>query len=169
MFCISTIDIMRYFISSLKYMVFLTLLLLGISWLMVIFEGYDMSVWQYVEVKFTNRDGIIMLVALVVLAALYPLFGYMRKRVPNCNLEADKLRIHNAMQVYGYRYVGDKDGAQVYRAAGIFQRIVLRFDDRIEVRQVGDGIEVYGIRSRVARIVFQLEGYLNNRRYEDKE
>ena len=73
------------------------------------------------------------------------------------------------MQTYGYRYVGDKDGAQIYRAAGILQRLTLRFDDKIELRQVGNGVEFYGIRSRVARIVFQLEAYLNNKRYESND
>lgn len=160
---------MRYFVSSVKYLIFLALLLLGISWLMIVYEGHDISVWEYVVWKFSNRDGIVMLVALVVLAALYPRFGYMRKCVPNCSLEDDKLRIHNAMQVYGYRYVGEVDGVVVYRAAGIMQRLVLRFDDRIELRQVGGSVEFYGVRSRVARIIFQLEAYLNNRRYEQNE
>lgn len=160
---------MRYIISSIKYLIFLALLLLGISYLMIIYEGHDTTLWEYVEWKFTDKDGIIMLTALVVLAALYPLFGYMRKRVANCSLAEDKLRINNAMQTYGYRYVGDKDGAQIYRAAGILQRLTLRFDDKIELRQVGNDVEFYGIRSRVARIVFQLEAYLNNKRYESND
>ena len=150
-------------------MIFLAVLLLGISWLMIQYEGLDVSLWQYVEVKFTSTDGLIMLAALVLLAAFYPLFGYMRKVVRNCDLEGDKLRIYNAMQVYGYHYVGERGGAHIYHAAGILQRIMLRFEDEIEVRQVGSDIEIYGIRSRVARIAFQLEGYLNNRRYEDNK
>jgi hypothetical protein len=136
---------------------------------MIVYEGHDISLWEYMEWKFSNRDGMIMLGALVVLAAFYPLFGYMRKRVTNCNLKDDNIRIQNAMHTYGFRYVGEKDGAQIYRAAGILQRLILRFDDKIELRQMSDGVEFYGIRSRVARIAFQLEAYLNNKRYESNE
>ena len=160
---------MRYIISSIKYLIFLALLLVGLSYLMIVYEGHDISLWEYMEWKFSNRDGMIMLGALVVLAAFYPLFGYMRKRVTNCNLKDDNIRIQNAMHSYGFRYVGEKDGAQIYRAAGILQRLILRFDDKIELRQMSDGVEFYGIRSRVARIAFQLEAYLNNKRYESNE
>lgn len=159
---------MRYVIRSLKYLVYLAVLLFAFVWLITMLDSnIKMTAWDYALYKFGTTDGYIMLAALVVLVALYPLFGYMRKVVNDCDVEADKVRIHNAMQVYGFRYVGCKDGVHTYRASGILRRLMLRFEDKIELRQVGSNVEFYGLRSQVARVVFQLQGYLNNRRYDN--
>lgn len=159
---------MRYVIRAVKYLIYLGVLLFALVWLMTLLDSnIKMSAWDYAVYKFGTTDGYIMLGALVALAALYPLFGYMRKVVDNCDVEADKVRINNAMQVYGFRYVGCKDGVHIYRAAGILRRLMLRFEDTIELRQAGSSVEFYGLRSQVARVVFQLQGYLNNRRYEN--
>jgi hypothetical protein len=73
------------------------------------------------------------------------------------------------MLVYGYKYVGECDGAQIYRSMGILRRLTLRFEDKIELRQVGDAVEFYGLRSQVARVTYQLQGYLNSKRYEKSD
>lgn len=160
---------MRYFVRALKYFLYLVVLLVALVWLMILLDdNIQVGVWDYIVYKFSTPAGIIMLVALVVLAALYPLFGYMRKSVPSCNLEEDKVRIHNAMMVYGFKYVGERDGVQIYRSMGILRRITLRFEDKIELRQEGDAVELYGLRSQVARVAFQLQGYLNSKRYENE-
>ena len=159
---------MSYFIRALKYFVFLLVMLVVMVWIMTLLDkNITMSVWEYIGYKFRGEGGMIMLLALVVLSALYPLFGYMRKRVPSCNLKEDEVRIHNAMLVYGFKYVGERDGVQVYRTMGILRRVMLRFEDTIELRQVGDSVEFYGLRSQVARVTFQLQGYLNSKRYEN--
>lgn len=159
---------MRYFIRALKYLVFLLVMLVVFVWIMTLLDkNITMSVWEYIGYKFRGEGGMIMFLALVVLSALYPLFGYMSKRVSSCNLKEDEVRIHNAMLVYGFKYVGERDGVQVYRTMGILRRVMLRFEDTIELRQVGDSVEFYGLRSQVARVTFQLQGYLNSKRYEN--
>ncbi|MBR2429371.1 MAG: hypothetical protein IKB15_05270 [Alistipes sp.] len=159
---------MRYVIRSVKYFLFLLILLAGLVWLMTLVDtNITVDAWEYAKLKFGSKDGIMMLVALVVLAAAYPLFGYMRKRMDSCDMEADKVRINNAMSLYGFRYKGCKDGVHIYRSSSILRRLMLRFDDTIELRQVGDGVEFYGLRSQVARVTYQLQGYLNNRRYDN--
>lgn len=161
---------MRYFVRALKYFLYLAVLLVVLVWLMTLIDdNIKMGVWEYIVYKFGSEGGIIMLVGLVALAALYPLFGYMRKSVPSCNLEEDKVRIHNAMMVYGFKYVGERDGVQIYRSMGILRRLTLRFEDKIELRQVGDAVELYGLRSQVARVAYQLQGYLNSKRYESSD
>lgn len=161
---------MRYVIRAVKYLIYLGVLLSAFLWLLTTIDpNIKMSAWDYAVYKFGTTDGYLMLGALVLLAALYPLFGYMRKVVDKCDVEVDKLRINNAMNLYGFHYVGCKDGVHIYRATGILRRLMLRFDDRIELRQVGSSVEFYGMRSQVARVVFQLQGYLNNRRYDSNE
>ena len=56
-----------------------------------------------------------------------------------------------------------------YRATGILQRLWFVFEDRVEVRTVDGGVELYGVRRAVARIAFQLKAYIANRRFEDVE
>jgi hypothetical protein len=73
------------------------------------------------------------------------------------------------MMLYGFKYVGESDGVQVYRAMGILRRLMLRFEDRIELRQVGDSVEFYGLRGQVARVTYQLQGYINRKRYDSNE
>lgn len=161
---------MRYVIRSVKYLIYLIVLLSALVWLMTSLDSnIKMTAWEYAMFKFNTTDGYIMLAALVLLAACYPLFGYTCKRVDDCNVEDDKLRINNAMQLYGFHYVGCKDGVHIYRATGILRRLMLRFEDKIELKQVGGSVEFYGLRSQVARVVFQLQGYLNNRRYDNNE
>lgn len=161
---------MRYFVRALKYFIYLVVLLVGLVWIMTLLDdNIAMGLWEYIGYKFSSEGGAVMIVALVALSALYPLFGYMRKSVAQCSLEEDKLRIHNAMLVYGYKYVGECDGAQIYRSMGILRRLTLRFEDKIELRQVGDAVEFYGLRSQVARVTYQLQGYLNSKRYEKSD
>lgn len=161
---------MKYFVRALKYFVFLAVLLVVFVWIMTLMDkNINMGVWEYIGYKFSNDGGMLMLGALVALSASYPLFGYMRKSVERCNFEEDKVRIHNAMLVYGFKYVGECDGVHVYRAMGILRRVMLRFEDRIELRQVGDSVEFYGLRGQVARVTYQLQGYLNRKRYEKSD
>ena len=161
---------MRYFIRAFKYFVFLLVLLVAFVWVMILLDdNITVGLWEYIGYKFRNDGGVVMMGALVVLSGFYPLFGYMRKSVAKCDLKEDDLRIRNAMMLYGFKYVGESDGVQVYRAMGILRRVMLRFEDRIELRQVGDSVEFYGLRGQVARVTYQLQGYINRKRYESNE
>lgn len=159
---------MKYFIRSLKYLVWLILLLVALVWGFATLDStIECSGWEYMQLTFSSLRGVILIVGIVVLAGLYPLFGYTRQGVDSCDLEQDKVRINNAMKLYGFVFVGVKDGVHIYRASSFLRRLMLRFDDTIEVRQKGSGIELSGIRSQVARVGFQLQSYINNRRYEE--
>ena len=110
-----------------------------------------------------------MMVCFVALAAVYPLFGFMRSRVEECDIVEDRVRIDNAMHVYGFKLVEEREGVLIYRAVGILQRLWFVFEDRVEVRKVDGGVELYGVRRAVARIAFQLKAYVANRRFESEE
>jgi hypothetical protein len=159
---------MKYFVRSLKYLVWLIILLVALVWGFAAFDpNVEHSDWEYIQLTFSSSRGVILIVGIVVLAGLYPLFGYTRQRVDSCDLEQDKVRINNAMKLYGFVFVTVKDGVHIYRASSFLRRLMLRFDDVIEVRQKGGGIELSGMRSQVARVGFQLQSYINNRRYEE--
>ena len=159
-------DVMKYILRSLKYLVVLCVLYVAMVWLKLVTEPMPISLWEAVSAYLSTDRGRLMLVCFVILAAIYPLFGFMRSRVADCSIVADRVRIDNAMHVYGFKLVEEREGALVYRAVGIVQRLWFIFEDRVEVRAVDGGVELYGVRRAVARITFQLKAYVANRRYE---
>lgn len=160
---------MKYLVRSLKYLVLLCVLYVALVWIMGLAQPTELSVWQQLLAHLNTRNGLYMVIAFVVLAAFYPKFGFMRSTIADCNIVDDRLRIDNAMRVFGFRVVDEKDGVLTYRAEGIIHRLSLMFEDRIEVRATTEGVELRGLRRAVARVALQLQSYINNRRYEQND
>ena len=161
---------MRYFVRAVKYLLLLCVLYVGLEWLMLEFapdkaiEG--MSLMELMQARFAESRGKMLVVVMVVLAALYPLFGFMRKRVDGCNYERDGARFDNAMRAYGFKLVEDRGNIKLYGADTFLRRLTLMFEDRIEVEITNEGIEMRGLRRSIARVAYQLEVYLHNSRFE---
>lgn len=158
---------MKHFVRSLKYLLFLCVLYVGLVWLISLTDPSAGSVKVQLMAQLTSGNGVWMIVAFVALAAFYPLFGFMRSRIEGFEAERDTVRLDNAMQLYGFKLVEQHDGVRVYRATSFLQRLMLMFEDRIEVRERDGGIELVGIRRMVSRIAYQLSAYLRNSRFED--
>lgn len=158
---------MKHFVRSLKYLLFLCVFYVGLVWLMSIIEPSAGDVRAQLTLQFKSGNGVWMLIAFVALAAFYPLFGFMRSRIEGFETERDTVRLDNAMQLYGFKLVEQRDGVRVYRATSFLRRLTLMFEDRIEVREADGGIELVGIRRMVSRIAYQLSAYLRNSRFED--
>ena len=73
-------------------------------------------------------------------------------------------RITEAFRASGFRLVEWADDRMLFRADNIVRRLTLLGEDRIEVRQYGQWIEITGIRRAVARVTYRLEMYLDNSR-----
>ena len=157
---------MKYVVRSLKYLVMLCVLYVVLTYLMSLVEPTNGSVWQQLITHLNTRSGLCMVIAFVALAALYPKIGYMSSRVGDCDIVEDRIRIDNAMRIFGFRVVEEAPGRILYRAEGIVHRITLMFEDHIEVVAVEGGVELKGLRRSVARVVLQLQSYINNRRFE---
>ena len=125
-----------------------------------------MSLMELMQARFAESRGKMLVVVMVVLAALYPLFGFMRKRVDGYNYERDGARIDNAMRAYGFKLVEDRGNIKLYGADTFLRRLTLMFEDRIEVEITNEGIEMRGLRRSIARVAYQLEVYLHNSRFE---
>lgn len=157
---------MKYVVRSLKYLVLLCVLYVALTYLMTFVEPTDATVWQQLLKHLNTRNGLYMVIAFVLLAALYPKFGYMRSLIQECDIKEDRVRIDNAMRIFGFRVEQEGGDYVVYRAEGIVHRLSLMFEDRIEVRAVEGGVELKGLRRSVARVALQLRSYINNRRFE---
>ena len=161
---------MRYFIRAVKYLLLLCVLYVGLEWLMLEFAAdkaiEGMSLTELMEAHLAETRGKMFIVAMVLLSAFYPLFGFMSKRVEGCNYERDAARIDNAMRAYGFKLVEDRGDVKIYGADSLLRRLTLMFEDRIVLHITNEGIEMQGLRRSVARVAYQLEVYLHNSRFE---
>lgn len=103
------------------------------------------------------------MVAFVALALFYPRFGYVRRVVSGVDIESDRIRIDNAMKLYGFKFAEVREGRLVYRAEGIVRRLTLLFEDEILVSQVDGGVEIEGLRRSAVRIIYQLNAYIEHK------
>lgn len=159
---------MRYLIRAIKYLLLLSALYVALVWAMYLLGAEpQVDPWLQIEAHLRADIGKKMVVVFVILAALYPRFGFMRKRIEGYRPERDKERLQNAMAVFGYKLAESHDGVDVYRAEGVVKRLTLLWEDRIEVRIEDGALEMKGIRRMVARIAYQLETYIRNSRFED--
>lgn len=159
---------MRYLIRAIKYLLLLSALYVALVWAMYLLGAEpQIDPWLQIEAHLRADIGKKMVVVFVILAALYPRFGFMRKRIEGYRPERDKERLQNAMALFGYKLAESHDGVDVYRAEGVVKRLTLLWEDRIEVRIEDGALELKGIRRMVARIAYQLETYIRNSRFED--
>ena len=160
----------RYIIRSLKYLLFISVLYIALVWLMSVTSYSEkVDMWLLLESQLRSEQGTLLIVAFIALAIFYPRFGFMRRKVEGVDITRDRIRIDNAMRVYGFMFVGMEGETLVYRANGVIKRLSFMYEDRVEVRVVDGGVEIDGIRRAVARIAFQLSAYIDNSRFEDKE
>lgn len=159
---------MRYLIRAIKYLLLLSALYVALVWAMYLLGAEpQIDPWLQIEAHLRADIGKKMVAVFVILAALYPRFGFMRKRIEGYAPERDKERLQNAMAIFGYKLAESHDGVDVYRAEGVVKRLTLLWEDRIEVRIEDGALEMKGIRRMVARIAYQLETYIRNSRFED--
>lgn len=158
---------MKYAVRSLKYLLFICVLYVALMWLSSISTyGGAVDTMTLLRAQLASDRGIWLVVAFVALALFYPKFGYVRRVIEGADMDADRVRIDNAMQLYGFKFAEVRDGGLVYRAEGVVRRIILLFEDEIIVRRVEGGIEVEGKRRQAVRIIFQLSAYIDNKRFE---
>ena len=129
-------------------------------------EGLTLG--ELLSYRLESDRGMWLVVAFVGLAAFYPLFGFMKMSVDNCNYERDSIRLNNAMRLFGFKLKEDRGNVKIYGAEGIVRRFALMFEDEIEVHIVEGGIELRGLRRSVARIGYQFKAYLYNSRFEEE-
>jgi hypothetical protein len=158
---------MKYIIRSLKYLLVLCVLYVALMWLSSVSTyGGAVDTMTLLRAQLSSERGVWLVVAFVALALFYPKFGYVCREVAGADIEADRVRIDNAMQLYGFKFAEVRDGALVYRAEGIVRRVILLFEDEIVVRRTEGGVEVEGKRREAVRIIFQLSAYIDNKRFE---
>ena len=124
----------RYIVRSLKYLLFISVLYIALVWLMSVTSYSEkIDMWLLLESQLRSEQGTLLIVAFIALAIFYPRFGFMRRKVEGVDITRDRIRIDNAMRVYGFMFVGMEGEALVYRANGVIKRLSFM---RIELRCV---------------------------------
>ena len=97
---------MKYFIRSLKYFVALCVICVAILALMLATGTSALTLDQTVYVMFHTSRYATLFAAIVVLAALYPRFGFVVRKVEG-DVEQNREQIVNAFKSAGFSLRGD--------------------------------------------------------------
>ena len=146
---IKTITTMKYLIRSVKYFT------------SVLTPSETFSALVH------STRGQVLIVAVVLLSALYPKFGFIRRQEIG-SLRKNREQILNAFVSEGFKPVRESEHEMVFRADSLFKRLTLLFEDEIRVTQTGEWITIEGIRRGVARVYYRLQSYLERTRNENE-
>ena len=162
----------RYFVRSVKYLVALVILYVGLMAVMHYshpMQDDDVTFAMCWQAMFSEWNGWGMVIASIVLAATYPFFGYV-KRTFEGDIVADREQLNRAADFVGLELVSEstsENGVElVYHAKGL-RRLVMLFEDTVRVRQCGSQIEVEGLRRVAVRMAFDAERYITNKRRDE--
>lgn len=150
---------MKYFVRSLKYFVALCVLCVAIMMLNRWMGTAALSVEDTFYVMFHTWRGMMLPAVVVLVAAFYPRFGFMTRRVEG-DVVGNRTQIMNAMAAAGFSLCREEDEVMYFRADGVVRKFFMLWDDEIRVEQYGQWIEVSGIRRGVANVVYRLEPYI---------
>lgn len=152
-----------YLIRSLKYLLWLVILFVAIFTIMSLTGTSREGALSEI---FTTRRGVMMLCMIVVLALLYPRFGFTRRDV-RANMPADRDTLIETFRESGFALRDETPGRMVFRAATGFKRLMLLWEDTITVESDDKYIALEGIRKEVVRLEFRLKPRLGNRSEEE--
>lgn len=147
--------IMRYLIRAVKYLLAFCVLYLAVVWISIATNpAMDGSVWDYVAATYATQRGKMLMLAVVVLSAAYPSFGFMSRRV-NWNMAAQRDRLIEVFAAAGFSLKSEQEGKMVFRANNAIDKLVMLFEDEITVTADGEEVIVEGIRRGVAKVIYR--------------
>lgn len=156
---------MQYFIRSLKYFAALCVICMAVVGLMLVTGTSALTFDETLYVMFHSDRYVTLLAAIVVLAAFYPKFGFVVRKVEG-DMEQHREQIVNAFKSAGFSLRREKEGVMTFKADGIVHKLMLLGEDEIKVSQYGQWIVLDGIRRGVARVEYRLDSYIQMTRNE---
>lgn len=150
---------MKYLVRSVKYFFALCVLCIALMGLMLMTGTSALSFDDTLYAMFHTDRYLMLFVAIVVLSALYPRFGFVVRKVEG-DVELNREQIVNAFRAAGFSLRAEEDGVMSFRADNFMQKLMLLGEDEIKVSQYGQWITLDGIRRGVARVQYRLESYI---------
>ena len=152
----------RYLIRSLKYLVQLLVFLAILFVAMALSKTSRVAPDELFEAIFMSRRGAMLLVAIVLLAAFYPRFGFVRREVA-IDWVCDRTKIIEILALCGYEPVNEELDRVVFRASTPLKKLTSLGEDAVVLTPEVGKITLEGLRKEVVKIEFRLQSYLNNR------
>lgn len=149
----------KYIIRSLKYFCALCVLCIVLMGLMLMTGTSALSLDDTLYAMFHTDRYVMLFTAIVVLAAVYPKFGFVGRKVEG-DMEENREQIVNAFRSSGFSLRSEEDGVMTFRADNFVQKLMLLGEDEIKVSQYGQWIVLDGIRRGVARVQYRLDSYI---------
>jgi hypothetical protein len=151
----------KYIIRGVKYLIALCVLYVALMWLMHISQSRPTTFIVEWQILFSQWRGWTMVGVTILLAATYPKFGFVKRRV-NGDITLDREQIDAAFRASGFKFVGVEEGALVYQAQGL-RRLMMLFEDKIVVRGEGDTLVFDGIRRATVPVAFSAERFIESK------
>ena len=153
---------LQYLLRAVKYFVKIVALVAAIY---VVMDATDTLGIQQNELLGTK--GIVLAVALLLLSAAYPSYGFV-SRTARASFVADREAIIRAFGHSGYGLERESSGEMVFRASGPLKRLWQLGDDRVTVRPIdGFNVEVSGPRKEVVATVYHIAGTAQHSQTEE--
>lgn len=154
---------MKYIVRAVKYFCAFCVLYVAIVWLGMKSQGMGVSAFDSIMATMQTTRGLLLAGAVILLSALYPVFGFMTRRV-ECDMTEDREQLLAAFSMAGFTLREESEGRMVFRGDNLMRRIFMLFEDEIVVEQYAQWVEIKGIRRGVANAAYRLYLYIENKR-----
>ena len=118
----------KYIVRSLKYFFALCVLCIALMGLMLMTGTSALSLDDTLYVMLHTDRYLMLFAAIVALAAVYPRFGFVVRRVEG-DIEENREQILNAFRSAGFSLRSDEDGVMTFRADNFGQKLMLLGED----------------------------------------
>lgn len=150
----------KYIIRVAKYLIYITLLLT-----LFVFIASITSEAEFKYDSLFRPDTKFQMIAFIVgLSLIYPLVGYIKKRVyTNGTFEQDRDKIIEVLTNSNFVLVEESDSALVFIHRQLFIRVLRLFEDKIVVYKSDTPIVIEGQRKDVYRLARSIEYAVSNK------
>lgn len=160
----SGFNFQKYFIRVLKYMVYLAIIFVLI---VSIFSLTSSNGFNY-ENLFRPGTGIQMIIFFVAMSLIYPLFGFVKKRVYlNKPFSEEREKIVEIFTNSRYKQISETETTVTFRHISPFIRAMRMYEDDVTVNFSDNPIILEGQRKDVYRIARTIEWFTRENQKEE--
>ncbi|MFI3305016.1 MAG: hypothetical protein R3Y68_00715 [Rikenellaceae bacterium] len=159
---------MRYLQRSIKYFLTLCVIYFAVMYLMSFATNVVFTPGDKFHAIISTPRGVFLIVAVFVLSAVYPMFGYMRRFIDG-DLVGNREQIMLSFRQQGMVLDHESQGRMTFVAGSFVKRVMMLFEDHVKIVQHADGkLAVSGNRKAVAYVIYRLEYAIQNAHTEEQ-
>lgn len=145
----------RHLVRSAKYLVWLLILFTVIFLIMSLTGTSRFDSLDALRQLFGSNRGALMICALLVLALLYPRFGFVIRKF-NADPTQNREAILEAFTRSGYSLESETPDGLIFRVSSPLRRVMLLWEDRIRMVPTPGGFTLEGLRKEVVKVELRL-------------